>query len=388
MILTKAPALGRGLALLLAASLPGPVSAQGGGQITGNRLELGGRILSLRPEESTRLGDLRQVLQGANRAAQDGALAAARGVVSSPDGRYLLAVYQFELGQQRHDDALRAPALDVLIADRNTPRERLLGFLGLRGNIAFHSGDLATAAATWGRLLELRPDDPQTIMNLAQVRAGQQDAAGAIQLIRRAAAVSGGGLAPEIWYRQWLSIAFNGHLAAEGVAAGQALVAAYPTQANWRMALVAYRQLAAPQDAAEIDLLRLMRTAGALVHQDEYQRLAQLLLHAGQPAEAKAVLDEGVQRGIVNGTAAPIPAVRREIDRALQPPQGARAALPPPVLTDEAAARFRAAAALASAGRRAEAETAFRAIADAGAGGGAWYPELARFWLLWLGRAG
>ena len=97
----------------------------------------------------------------------------------------------------------------------------------------------------------------------------------------------------------------------------RALVAAYPTPANWRDALVAYRQLAAPQEAAEIDLLRLMRTAGALIRPAEYQRLAQLLLHAGFAAEGRAVLDEGIARGVVNRSEPPTPAISAEIDRAI-----------------------------------------------------------------------
>jgi hypothetical protein len=384
MKLVRASAALGGLALLAAAGLAAPALAQAP-QLGGSRLELGGRIFSLSADEASRLADLARVVHSANRAAQDSALAAARQAVNSADARYVLAIYQLEIGRQRHDDALRAPALDVLITEPGTPRDRLASFLGVRGDIAFRGGDLATAAASWGRLLELQPGDPLAMMNLAQVRARQQDAAGAIRLIRQAAAASQGRPVPESWYRQWLSIAFNGHLAAESLAAGEALVSAYPSPANWRLAFVAYRQLAAPQEAAEIELLRLMRTAGALVHQDEYQRLAQLLLHGGQPAEAKAVLDEGVSRGIVNAGAAPIPDVRREIDRALQRPQPARAPAAPP---SEAAMRFRAAAALAAAGRRAEAETAFRAIAGAGEVGGRWYPDLARLWLLWLAHAG
>ena len=68
---------------------------------------------------------------------------------------------------------------------------------------------------------------------------------------------------------------------------------------------------------AEIDLLQLMRTAGALIRPAEYLRLAQLLLHAGSAVEAKAVLEEGVSRGVVNRSEAPTPAIAAEIDRAI-----------------------------------------------------------------------
>ena len=367
--------VGIALALLAGAAATGPAAAQ-----AQQSLNLNGRTFALSGEELARLTDLRLVVHGDNRAAQDQALAAARAVVHSPDGRYVLALYEDEIGRQRHDDAMRAPALDVLIADQQTRADRLPAYLGVRGDIAFRAHDYATAAATWGRLAELRPHDPQALVNLAQVREAQGDHAGAVALIHRALAEPGHG--DEIWYRQWLSIAYNARLLDEGVAAARALVGAYPSAENWRLALVLYRQLAAPQGSAEIDLYRLMRVAGVIAHADEYQRFTQLLLHSGAPDEARAVLNEGVSRGIVNEIHAPIPDIRREIDSALQRPAAAAAA------PDAAPAGYRPAVALALAGRRPEAEAAFRTVAGGAAGGPRWYPDLAAFWLLWLARTG
>jgi tetratricopeptide (TPR) repeat protein len=360
-------------------------SASARAQISQSSLTLDGRTFAISPSELIRLTDLGRTVHSRNRGAQDSALAAARAVANSRDARYLLAIYQLEIGRLRQDDALRAQALDVLIPDRQTPSERLPAYLGLRGDIAFRGGDYAAASALWGRLAGLQPENPQTLVNLAQVRAAQQDAEGAIALIRRAIAAHRTGPSPEGWYRQWLTIAHNAHLLVQGAGAGHALVTAYPTPENWRFALVAYRQLAAPQGGAEIDLFRLMRAAGVLAHSDEYQRLTQLLLREGLAVEAKAVLDEGVSRGIVNGIEAPIPDIRREIDRALQP-QRARPASAAP--TDGAAVGYRLAVGLALAGRRPEAETALRAIAGGPSGDGRFYPDLALFWLDWLARSG
>ena len=347
-------------------------------------LNLNGRTFSLSGIELDRLLDLSRVVHDPNRPAQDHALAAAEAVVSSSDARFVLALYQLEIGRQRQDDALRVRALDVLIAQPGVPPAQLASYLGVRGDIAFRAHDLATASAMWGRLAQLQPGDPQAQVNLAQVRDAEGDHQGAADLLGRAIAARGAGppKPPEIWYRQWLSIAHNAHLTEQGITAGRALVGAYPTPENWRFALVSYRQLAAPQGGAEIDLYRLMRAAGAIAHPDEYQRYAQLLLSTGQTAEARSVLDEGVSRGIVDGTRAPIPDIRREIDRALQPP--GRPAAP----AEAAATRFRLAVSLALAGRRPEAETAFRAIAGGTDGAGRWYPDLAALWLLWLTRSG
>lgn len=302
----------------------------------------------------------------------------------------------------------------MLIDHPDTPTERRFGYLTLRGGLALRSADSATASALWTRALELRPGDATTLNNLAQARAALNDARGAVDLLRRAIAARQRAAepVPETWYRQWVSLAHNGSLTAESTTAAHALVAAYPTQDNWRYALLAYRQAGAPQEGAEIDLMRFMRVADALARPEEYQRFAQLLQHAGLAAEGRVVLDEGVARGIVDPVAAPTPAIRREIDRALQ---GARPSGGPLAAADAAAGarRFeeavplyrtalqqpgvgrvavgtRLGAALALAGRRTEAEAAFRGVAASGdsAAAARWYADLARFWLAWLARSG
>jgi hypothetical protein len=335
-----------------------------------------------------RLGELGRLVRSGRSAEQDRALAAAEAVANSEDARYVLAIYQLEIGRLRRDDALRVRGLDGLIAHRGTPSDRLPGYLGMRGDIAFRGGDLATASAAWTRRAELEPDDPQALANLAQVRQAQDDDIGAIALIRRAVALPAGGQGPdrEVLYRQWLSIAYNAGLTEEGAAAAQALVAAYPSRDNWRLALVAYRQLASPTESAEIDLLRLMRAAGTFTAPAEYQRLAQLLMHAGRLEEGRAVLEDGLARGIVIMTTSPTPDILAEMDR--RAADGAGAGASPP-LPPGPAREVRMATDHALAGRRGAAEAGFRAvIGTAGPEAARWYADIARFWLSWLGRSG
>lgn len=379
----------RSLLLAAAATLPAPAHAQ---QLMNSTLTLYGRSLSMSRLEQTRLLEVAHEIRSPNRAAQDRALAAATDVANTPDARYLLATFQLEIGRQRRDDALRLRALQVLIPSEMTPADKLPGYLAIRGDIAFRAQDYATASADWGRLVELQPNDPQSLINLAQVRNAMDDSTGAADLIRRAIAAQeaagGTGPASENTFRQRLSITYNAGLDRETVDAAQALLAAYPTPENWRFALVAYRQLAAPQEGREIDMLRLMRAVGALTRANEYQRLAQLLLHAGFAAEGKAVLDEGLARRIDGLAQSPTPEIRQEIERTLaRAPARPAAPAPDP---SSAEARFRLAAAQAAAGRRAEAEAGFRALAISATAdpAQAFYPDLARFWLAWLARSG
>ena len=399
--------------------IPSAVTAQGRVETV---LELGGRSLSLSPTEREALSRLARTINGRRPGLQDAALAAARRFTQGPDAIHLLAVYQLEIANQRNDNDLRAPALDVLIASDLTRADRIPAYLATRGQIAYERGDLDTARTLWARRLELEPNDPQAIANLAQVDNSQGNLGGAADMLERAIAArqAAGGPVPETLYRQWMSVAHDARLVGPGINAARTLVTAYPNARNWREALVVYRQLAAPAEDLEIDLFRLMRAVGALAKGPEYQRMAQLLMHGGMAAEAKAVLDEGLARRVIEPGESPtreiiaevdrfIPRQRREFEalQATRSPSVEQARSMADTLLGlghyaEAAALYRTTLeraagpaaemstrlgmALLLAGRRPEAEAAFRQAAAASGPEQARYGALARFWLAWLAQ--
>jgi Flp pilus assembly protein TadD len=375
-----------------------PVAAQ-----VFTNVEYGGSVMSVTKQESRALRALGEALRRPP-AVQDTALAAARRAAKGPDALYWLALLELELGRLRNDDALRAPALDRLIASARTSEEKLPSYLDVRGGIAYNAGDLATARSLWTRLLALKPNDPDVLGNLAQIRVAQGDSEGAAGLLQQSLAEreKSGARASAASYRQRLTILQKGPVGA-AAAAGRALVGAYPTPGHWREALVVYRQLAAPSGGQEIDLLRLMRAVGALARTDEYLRMAQLLRQAGQAAEARKVLAEGQARGLVDPAGSPAREIIAEVEREL-PRERARLAAAPNADSLAAAGRYpeaealyraalpagkgdpgelniRLGMALVQAGRRAEAEAAFREATKAPR-----YADLAQFWLLWLAQ--
>ena len=313
-------------------------------------MELDGVLLSLSRDELAAVTDLADRLRSP-RAVQDRALAVARQKAHGRDARYVLALYQLEIARQRKDDALRAEALDALIASGLVSGERLAADLEERGGIAFQQHDYARAGALWSRELQLKPNDANLLSNLAQVRQAQGDAAGAADLLQRSAAsrAASGRKPTEILARQMLSTAYNAHLLKPTADAALALVAAYPSADNWRLSLLAYRQLGAPAGEFEIDLLRLMRATFSLTRPEEYQRLAQLLEHSGRPTEGRAVLEEGISRQLLDPGQPTIRDILAELDRFI-PQERARLAKPNLVMQTLAAANS-----LGAFGRHAEA---------------------------------
>jgi hypothetical protein len=193
------------------------------------------------------------------------------------------------------------------------------------------------------------------------------------------------------------------------------LVAAYPSQENWRDAILVYRDLARPDAETAIDSWRLQRAAKALAGERDFLQYAQALSSSGLPAESKAVLDEGVSSKMVS-TAKPAfkeliasTGKRATTDRAgLKAKESAAMAAATGTAAlaaadgyfaqgnyASAATLYRAALqkgsvdanlvnnrlgiALALAGQRGEAETALRSVTGTRA-------ELAALWLTWLSR--
>lgn len=367
----------RALAVALAA-LAAAAAAPAAAQVE-RSVEFGGARLSVTEREIKALTELGSTLSGSSAGAQDAALAKARREANGPDALYWLALLELELGRRRGDDAMRSAALDRLIPSPLTQGERLASYLDVRGGIAFRARDFATAKAHWARLLAMRPDDPDVLANLAQVHVALGDTAGAEALLARSVArrEASGKKPPAAVYRQRLVMVQKSGPAGAAAAAGRALVEAYPTPGHWREALVVYRQLAAPREGAEIELFRLMRSVGALAKAEEYLRMAQLLRIAGQAAEAKAVLGEGLARGLLQAGTSPTREIIAEVERALARTPAAAAEAP-------AAAGLRLGRAHLLAGRREEASAAFGAAAAAGG----IYGELAQFWLLRLAEPG
>lgn len=381
-----------------------------------------GRQLSLSPAERAVLVPLDAAARGTDRAAQDAALAAARTAVSSADARYAFARYQMTIAVQRNDTAMLSQAVDMAIASGVAPAEELPTYLSSQADLAIAARDNAKAERSLARLAELQPGNVELQARLAQLRVNQGRVAEGLRSLQAAIAArqATGQPVPEAWYRFGLARSYDSRDAAvRGQALGFArgLVTAYPTPVNWRDALLIYREVAALDAQASLDLSRLMLAAGALNGERDYFEFANSLNAAGYPAEAKAVLDAGISRRMVEANkptfreliataSGRIPADRADLPASQRAALAAATGTPALRTGDaflgyarypEAIALYRAALqkggtdanvvntrlgiAHALAGQRTEAETAFRAVTGPRS-------ELAAFWLLWLQQRG
>lgn len=389
------------------------------------------RPLALSGPERSALQALERTVAGPDRAAQDAALAAARAAARSNDARYALGNYTIRIGQSRGDARLINEGVDAVVGSGLAGNDELPSLLANQAAHAHGAREYDRAERLLTRAIELQPNNAALLADLAQMRSqsalallragGRQAEAqtayrDAVTMLTRAieALRAAGQVAPEAWYLRAVALASDSRQGPQAIALSRALVTAYPTPLNWRDALLTYRQFGAPDPALDLDIRRLQRASESLAGERDYLETAQAL-RAANPSEAKAVLDEGVSRGMLDASE---PTVRAAITAVTRPAAGERSGLAAARTRAmaaatgaaartagdahfgagqyaEAAELYRAAlqkggedanlvnsrlgAALALAGRRAEAEAVFRSVTGPRA-------DLAGFWLAWLSR--
>src|SRR3546814_5630515 len=90
---------------------------------------------------------------------------------------------------------------------------------------------------------------------------------------------------PETWYKRMLAIAYDAKRMDLAVTASLDLVSAYPSADNWRDSLIIFRDTGKLDDQATLDLMRLMRAAGAMKGEADYYEYANSAYMKGLPGE-------------------------------------------------------------------------------------------------------
>ena len=381
------------------------------------------RSFNLSKEERAALLPVQNAITAKDWATAQAGLAAAIAVAQSPDARYAVGRFQLEIGLGTSNVAMQSQGLDNLIASGQVPPADLAVIYRNRAVLANNAGDKAKAEASFAKVVELSPNDPEALINLAQVKNDLRKPQEAVQLLSRAIEMrrATGQTVDESWYKYALKLAFDGRrdpvLRQASQRLSRELVAAYPTKENWRDALLIFRDTSGLDPAAELDVLRFMRASGALAGERDWFDLAEGLYRAGNYGEAKAVLDDGVAKKMIDPRKAAFAELIRLTNARMAGDRASLAAEESKALAgsngtlalkigdafygygehSKAIALYRAALAkggvdsnlvntrlamaLLASGDRAGAQAAFRSLTGTRS-------DLGAFWLAWLARSG
>lgn len=379
--------------------------------------------ITLTKEERAAMAPVQTAIAAKDWATAQTALAAATPAATSPGGRYAIGRFQLEIGLGTNNVALQAQGLENLIASGQVAAVDLPTIYRNQGVLANNAGNKAKAEASFAKVVELSPNDPEALITLAQVKNELKKPAEAVQLISRAIEVkrSAGQKPDESWYKYALKLAYDGRsnpaLREASQKLSRDLVAAYPSQENWRDSMLIFRSTNSLDAAADLDVLRLMRASGSLAGERDWYDLADGLYKGANYGEAKAVLDDGAAKKMIDPKKAAFAELIRltnarmngdraslggEESKAMAATTGTGAlklgdafygygehakaiALYRAALTkggvDSNLVNTRLGMALLASGDRAGAETAFRSLTGT-------RQNLGAFWLAWLARNG
>jgi hypothetical protein len=377
----------------------------------------------LSKEERAALLPVQNAVTAKDWAAAAAAFPAAEAAAQSADAKVYVEQFRFDIGRNTNNKQMQAQAVDALLAAGQVPADMLPVYIRAQAVLASDAGNKPKAEAAYTRLIELSPNDPEPLISLAQIKNDLKKPAEAVQLLTRAIDVkrAAGQPVDESWYKYALKLAFDGRqnpvLRAASEKLSRDLVAAYPTKENWRDAVLIFRDTNNLDAAADLDVLRFMRASGSLAGERDWYDLVDGLYKAGNYAEAKAVLDDGAAKRMIDPKKAAFAELIRLTNARMA---GDRASLPGEESKAMAAAtgtsalkigdafygygenakaialyraalakggvdanlvNTRLAMALVASGDRAGAEAAFRALTGP-------RQSLGAFWLAWLSRSG
>jgi tetratricopeptide (TPR) repeat protein len=216
-------------------------------------------------------------------------------VAKTPYEKFVAAQLRYLAARGAGNAAMESKAADAMAASGGAPAD-------LAGPLALQIGSNAYAAGNFPRALQMLTEadrlgakDDQLPVLIADTHFRLKNVPAGMAALEKgiAAKKAAGQPVPDGWYKRARAAAYNGKMDAETSKWSRALIAAYPTQSNWRDGLVVFRDSATRTPAINLDLFRLMRATKALDGERDYMEHASLSFDSGLPGEAKSVVDEG-----------------------------------------------------------------------------------------------
>ena len=338
---------------------------------------------------------------------------AAQAVAETAEDRYAIGRLQLNAAQAAKNTEAAVLAADYIAGSNYLPKAQVAGLYNTLGVDFFNAKNTARASAMFQKAVATDPNNAESLRLLAETQNASGNSADAIANFQKAMqqSMASGQKLPEDSFKRAVSAAYTAK-SPSAVAIGQQWIAAYPSPESWRNAIAIYRNMMRPGVQGSLDLLRLMRAAGAMTTAGDYSLYATAAADQGNFGEAQSVIDVGLAakrialtdrtvRDTVVGLKAKPKATAADLEAATKTAATgasllrigdrfyglgnyARAAELYRSATTKGAdaglANLHLGMALARAGDKAGAKTALGAVTGANA-------EIAKYWLIYVNRA-
>lgn len=231
--------------------------------------------------------------------ALEAALAAADAFASTPQDKYLQSQFRLQLGILKSDQTLQAAALDGMIDSGLTPVADASRFNFFSGQFAYGAKDYAKAATRFAaaKAAGHRDDKLDLLLMDSYLQTSRLDDALAVMRAAVQAERAAGKRPLDDYYARSAKALQAAGRRDDLLAVLTMRVEDYPQAEIWRNTLFIAMQ-GADKDTT-LDMLRLMRSVGAMTSRAEVQEYAALATEGGLPGEVLAVIDEARAKGVV-----------------------------------------------------------------------------------------
>jgi tetratricopeptide (TPR) repeat protein len=190
----------------------------------------------------------------------------------------------------------------VEMLDSGTKLMTNSGPVGLRaGQLAYGAGDYGDAAKRLVVVEQIGGLKEDNFALFADAYYKQNQVAAGLAVSQRglAFAKAAGVPADTALLVRARDAAYRAKMIPETAEWSRQIVVASPSKASWHDMVGFFLNVAKPDEAARIDLFRLLVESKSVVEGREYRELAETLFDAKFPAESKSVLDAGVASGLL-----------------------------------------------------------------------------------------
>ncbi|MEN3971443.1 hypothetical protein WJS89_02010 [Sphingomicrobium sp. XHP0235] len=285
------------IALALASTAlvaPAPVAAQEQGK---------GLEISKEARES--LVALQTAAQEQNWAAVPGLAQAAKAKAKKPDDYYFIGNFMVQAGQTTDNLDLTVQGIDTMAtsgyASGTDYAEQYLS----AGKLYYNDNQYANARTWFQKAYDLDSTNGEPLVLIGETYNSEENFAEALGFMKRGIELekANGQPVDENWYKRAISIGYKNQLV--GVAPVSLMwINDNPSPETWRNGLRVLEAVMTDsgtlKDTELLDIWRLMRATGAMESERDYGFYADELIRGGYPGEALAVLNEGIEAGVVD----------------------------------------------------------------------------------------
>jgi tetratricopeptide (TPR) repeat protein len=254
--------------------------------------------------------------EGGDMNAAKAQLDAVYAAIKNDDDRNAAGNVTLMIGNKLNDPVLQRHGLELMLQSGKVAPEQVGQFNFFVGNLAFAAGDYEAARTALKAAVAsgYTQDNPQGL--IIESYLSEKNVAGALDYLSEAAAAAkaAGQELPENYYLRGLQAAYDANDLAASTKVSAMLVKAYPTTENWKKSLQVFYSLGSFDPPLLIDVLRLMRDAGALSERREFVSYIEAADPRIMSNEVQGVLADAVAAGELTTSESYYADVKRVVD--------------------------------------------------------------------------